>query len=168
MSLCLKPTNACLYACLIKESQNVVYVLLFFHLTHYQMTNFRLFPTERVCRQQFQIWWKWQKVIQMGRKHCGEKGEIARYEQFLIFPRCFQKACLPGASKGVIVWEWVKYVIVTWEVREAFCKHLTKHCRRQMNSLPNYEKIRPDKIETTSSRENKCGREVEVRFGKGE
>ena len=29
------------------------------------------------------------------------KGEIARYE-------CFQKACFPEASKGVIVWKWVK------------------------------------------------------------
>ena len=38
------------------------------------------------------------------------KGEIARYEQFLLFPRCFQKACFPGASKGVIVWKWVKYL----------------------------------------------------------
>ena len=38
------------------------------------------------------------------------KGEIARYEQFLLFPQCFQKACFPGASKGVIVWEWVKRV----------------------------------------------------------
>ena len=36
------------------------------------------------------------------------KGEIARYEQFLLFPQCFQKACYPWASKGVIVWEWVK------------------------------------------------------------
>ena len=36
------------------------------------------------------------------------KGGIARYEQFLLFPQCFQKALLPGASKGVIVWEWVK------------------------------------------------------------
>ena len=35
------------------------------------------------------------------------KEEIARYEQFLLFPQCFQKACFPGASKGVIVWEWV-------------------------------------------------------------
>ena len=35
------------------------------------------------------------------------KGEIARHEQFLFFPQCFQKACFPGASKGVIVWEWV-------------------------------------------------------------
>ena len=40
------------------------------------------------------------------------KGEIARYEQFLLFPRCFQKACFPEASKGVIVWEWVKKVVV--------------------------------------------------------
>ena len=36
------------------------------------------------------------------------KGEIARYEQFLLFPQCFQQACFPGASEGVIVWEWVK------------------------------------------------------------
>ena len=36
------------------------------------------------------------------------KGEIAHHEQFLLFPQCFQKACFPGASKGVIVWELVK------------------------------------------------------------
>ena len=41
------------------------------------------------------------------------KGEIARYEQFLLFPQCFQKACFPGASKGVIVWKWVNQIIVT-------------------------------------------------------
>ena len=48
------------------------------------------------------------------------KGEIARYEQFLLFPQCFQKACVPGASKGVIVWEWVKT-----------CVPLLYACRRQ-------------------------------------
>ena len=37
------------------------------------------------------------------------KGEIARYKQFLLFLQCFQKACFQGASKGVIVWEWVKH-----------------------------------------------------------
>ena len=36
------------------------------------------------------------------------KGEIACNEQFLLFPQCFQKACFQGASKGVVVWEWVK------------------------------------------------------------
>ena len=38
------------------------------------------------------------------------KGEIARYEQFLLIAQCFQKACFQGASKRVIVWEWVKYI----------------------------------------------------------
>ena len=42
-------------------------------LTHHQTTNFRLFQTERVCRRQFQIWRKWQKVIKTGRKHCGKR-----------------------------------------------------------------------------------------------
>ena len=41
----------------------------------------------------------------MDGKLCG-KGEIAHYEQFHHFPQYFQKACFPGASKGVIVWEW--------------------------------------------------------------
>ena len=45
------------------------------------------------------------------------KGEIARYEQFLLFPQCFQKACYPGASKGIIVWEWVKLVMILLPVR---------------------------------------------------
>ena len=38
------------------------------------------------------------------------KGEFACYEQSLLFPQCFQKARFPGASKGVIVWEWIKAV----------------------------------------------------------
>ena len=40
------------------------------------------------------------------------KGEIAHYEQFLLFPQCFQKACFPGASKYVIAWEWVNNMCV--------------------------------------------------------
>ena len=39
------------------------------------------------------------------------KGEIARYEKFLRFPQYFQKACFQGASKGVIVWEWVNTLV---------------------------------------------------------
>ena len=35
------------------------------------------------------------------------KGEIARYEQFLLFPQCFQKDSFPGVPKGIIEWEWV-------------------------------------------------------------
>ena len=35
------------------------------------------------------------------------KGEIACCEQFLVFPKSFQKARFLEASKGVNVWEWV-------------------------------------------------------------
>ena len=42
------------------------------------------------------------------------KGEIAHYEQFLFFLQCIQKACFPGASKGVIVLEWVKEKRKCW------------------------------------------------------
>ena len=55
------------------------------------------------------------------------KGEIACYEQFLLFPRCFQKACFPGGSKGVTVWEWVNSCInwkkklgKTWNTSKSF------------------------------------------------
>ena len=38
------------------------------------------------------------------------KGEIARYEQFLLFPQCFQDVCFTGASKGVVVWNGLRFV----------------------------------------------------------
>ena len=78
----------------------------YFCLTNYQTTNFRLFQTERVCRWQFQIWRKWKKVIQTGRKHW-EKEKLFVTSNF-SFSQCFQKACFTEASKGVIVWESVK------------------------------------------------------------
>ena len=36
------------------------------------------------------------------------KGEIARYEQFLLFPQCFQKTCTAETWKPGLVWERVK------------------------------------------------------------
>ena len=35
------------------------------------------------------------------------KGEIARYEQFLLFPQCFQKTCSVDTYKPGLVWERV-------------------------------------------------------------
>ena len=75
-------------------------------LTHYQMTNFRLFQTEGVCRRQFQIWQKWQKVILMGRKRCGKRRNCSLWA-ISPLPTVFSKGLFPRASKGVIVWEWV-------------------------------------------------------------
>ena len=77
-------------------------------LTHYHKTNFRLFQTERVCNFKFDE--NGRKLPKWVENTVG-KGEIARYEQFLLFQQCFQKACFPGASKGVLVWEWVKRML---------------------------------------------------------
>ena len=35
------------------------------------------------------------------------KGEIARYDQFLLFPHCFQKTCPADTYKPGLVWERV-------------------------------------------------------------
>ena len=48
------------------------------------------------------------RKLSKGVENTVEKGKIACFEQFLLFPQCFQKAFFQGASKGVIVWEWVK------------------------------------------------------------
>ena len=70
------------------------------------MTNFRLFQTKEFADDNF-------KFDENGRKlpkwveNAVVKGDIACYEQFLLFPQCFQKACFPGAPKGGNVLEWV-------------------------------------------------------------
>ena len=56
------------------------------------MINFGLFQTERISYDNF-------KFDEIGRKfsyrveHTVGKWEIASYEQFLVFPQCFQKLC---------------------------------------------------------------------------
>ena len=65
---------------------------MYFHLTLSQTPNFRLFQTERVCRRQFQFDEDGTKFFKWVENAVG-KGEIARYEQFLLFRQGFQKAC---------------------------------------------------------------------------
>ena len=60
------------------------------HLTHCQMTNFKLFQIERVCRWQFQIWLIWLKVFQKGRKHCGKRRNCSLLA-ISPFPTVFSK-----------------------------------------------------------------------------
>ena len=60
------------------------------------------------------------------------KEEIAHYEQFLLFPQCFQKACFPGASKGVIVWE--RPVVSIFRTGN-FCLLPLMHARKVISSL---------------------------------
>ena len=68
------------------------------------------------------------------------KGEIAHYEQFLLFPKCFQKACFPGPSKGVIVWEWVKD-LVTIKSLQHNSRVLMTHRERPIENMWEKEKM---------------------------
>ena len=67
-------------------------------LSHYQTANFRLFQTERVCRQQFQIWRKWKKVIQIDIKHCGKRRNCS-LRAISPFPTVFSKGLFPRGIK---------------------------------------------------------------------
>ena len=82
------------------DNQHFLLSLPFFQpsLTHYQTTNFRLFQTERVCRWQFQIRRKWQKVIQTGRKQCGKRRNCS-LRAISPFPTVFSKGLLPRGIK---------------------------------------------------------------------
>ena len=76
------------------------------HFLLSQTTNFRLFNTGRVCRRQFdENGIKFSKRVE----NTAGKGKIAHYEQFLLFPDCFQniftaykgKACLGRVLKEI-------------------------------------------------------------------
>ena len=74
-------------------------------LTHYQTTNLDFSKLKEFADDNFRFDENCRKLSKWV-ENTGGKGEIARSEQFLLFPQCFQKACFPGASKGVL-WEWV-------------------------------------------------------------
>ena len=75
-------------ACKLFQSGRVENLWFGKGLTLSQTTNFRLFQTQRFCRPQFQS--KWQNIFQT--ENTVEKGEIAGYEQFLLFPQSSEKA----------------------------------------------------------------------------
>ena len=83
----------------IKIHQNI---LLGTYLTHYQTTNFRLFKTKEVCRWQFKIWRKWQKVIQTGRKHCGKQEKLLVTSNFSFSHSVFKRLVSQGRQKVLL------------------------------------------------------------------
>ena len=72
----------------IKCSGNIIYN----KVTVSQTTNFRLFQTERVADDNFESDENGRKFSKWVENTVG-KGEIALYEQFLLFPHCFQETC---------------------------------------------------------------------------
>ena len=81
-------------------------LLTIFLLTLSQTTHFRLFQTKRVADDNF-------KLDENGRtfskriENTVGKGEIARYEQFLLFPQCFQRTFTADTLKPGLVWKRV-------------------------------------------------------------
>ena len=72
-------------------------------LTHYQTTNLDSSKLKDFAGDNLKFQGNGRTLFKPVENTVG-KGEIACYEQFLLFPQCFQKACFQGASKGVIVW----------------------------------------------------------------
>ena len=68
-------------------------------LSLYQTTNFTLFQTKKFAYDNFKVNEKGRKLCNLVENTVG-KGELARYEQVLLFPQCFQKACFPGGGGG--------------------------------------------------------------------
>ena len=88
------------------------------------MTNLRLFQTERVYRRQFWVWWKWQKVLQTGKKHCGKRRNC-----FLRAISPFSAVFSKDISKPGLVWERVKTKgLLVW------ISSLTHYCHMIYNS----------------------------------
>ena len=56
-----------------------------FSLTLYQMTKFRLFQIERICRQEFRFDENGEKFSKRGRKYCGKRGNWS-LRTFSSFP----------------------------------------------------------------------------------
>ena len=70
------------------------------------------------------------------------KEKLLVMSNFSFFPQCFQKACFPGASKGVTVWEWV-------------------------NSLPNNKILDLFKFKAFFRQQNNCNFNTEILFRDG-
>ena len=70
------------------------------------------------------------------------KGEIARYEHFPLFPRCFQKACFPEVSKGVIVWEWVKHFTIQQNFRVGQIDCILRHYSKCSNDISVSDRVK--------------------------
>ena len=52
-----------------------------------------------------------------GKKTQWKKEKLLLRSNFSFSQQCFQKDCFPGASKGVIVWEWVNNIRHNLHVR---------------------------------------------------
>ena len=87
---------------------NLGWVLDLHYLKCSKTTNFRSFQTEKNFADDNYKFNENERKFKRVENTVG-KGEIARYEQFLLFPQCFQKTCFADTYKPVFVWERVNH-----------------------------------------------------------
>ena len=77
------------------------FLTIFDPLTNYQTTNFRLFQNlKEFADDNFKFDENGRKLSKRVENTVG-KGEIARYEQFLLFPQCFLKRLVSQGRQSV-------------------------------------------------------------------
>ena len=86
------------------------------------MTNFRLFQTDRVCSDNFKFDENCRKFSKLVENTAG-KGEIARYEQLLVFLQCFQKTCTVKTRACL----GKDYDVLNYK-RSTFCQLIKAYC----------------------------------------
>ena len=73
-------------------------------LTLCQTTNYRSSKLKEFADDNFKFDENGE-IFSKGLKNTVGKGEIGRYEQFLLFPHCFQKICTADTEKPGLLWE---------------------------------------------------------------
>ena len=86
------------------------------------MRNFRLFQTERVCRRQFKIWQKWQKVVQTGRK-LWEKEKLLVASNFSFSHSFFKRLVSQGRQKVSLCGNGLNGLILFKNEFQPLCEH---------------------------------------------
>ena len=76
------------------ENGSVKYRLISCGITHYQTTNFRLLQLKEFADDNFKFDKNGRKLSKRVENTVG-KGEIAPYEQYLLFPTVFSKDLFP-------------------------------------------------------------------------
>ena len=100
------------------------------------MKNFKLFQIERVCIRLFKLDKNGRKFSKWTENTAG-KGEIARYEQFLLFQQCFQKTFTADTYKPGLVWERVKrpFFIIGRKNGQTTSDGLDRSCIREWKQV---------------------------------
>ena len=141
-------------------AEKIIFVL---DLTLFQTTNFRFFQTERVCRWQFQVWRKWQIVLQTVRKHCGKRKKLLFMSIFSFFYTVFKRLVLQARKnqglfgKGLTLSKTSNFRLIHTEIvcRQQFqfwwkwwkvLQNSRKHCGKRRNYFISKFKASADKI----------------------